>query len=71
MDEDEGWFKGKITWVCFFMSVVQLSVFLAELIKYGELDFGLLASITKGNTNECCQACSRERQSNSSPPSIL
>jgi hypothetical protein len=36
--EDEGWFKGKITWVCFLFSVVQLVVFLAEIIKYGKLD---------------------------------
>lgn len=67
VDEDEGWFKGKITWVCFFMSVVQLSVFLAELIKYGELDFGLLMRNTREMTDECYQACSRERQFNSSP----
>jgi hypothetical protein len=46
VEEDEGWFKGKITWICFFMSVVQLAVFLAELIKYGELDLGLLVRIT-------------------------
>lgn len=44
MDEDEGWFKGKITWCCFFFSVVQLAVFLAEIIKYGELD-----------SPECCR----------------
>ena len=36
--EDEGWFKGKITWVCFVFSVVQLIVFLVEIIKYGKLD---------------------------------
>lgn len=35
-DDDDGWFRGKITWVCFFMSVVQLIVFLVEVIKYGE-----------------------------------
>ena len=40
--EDEGWFKGKITWVCFFMSTVQQAVFLAELIKFGMLHVGLL-----------------------------
>jgi hypothetical protein len=36
--EDEGWFKGKITWVCFVFSVVQLIVFLVEIIKYGKLE---------------------------------
>lgn len=38
--EDEGWFKGKITWVCFVFSVVQLIVFLVEIIKYGKLITG-------------------------------
>jgi hypothetical protein len=52
VDEDEGWFKGKITWVCFFMSVVQLAVFLAELIKYGELGSGVLVRATKDVTDE-------------------
>jgi hypothetical protein len=52
VDEDDGWFKGKITWVCFFMSVVQLAVFLAELIKYGELGFGLLVRAIKDVTDE-------------------
>lgn len=35
-EDDDGWFRGKITWVCFFMSIVQLIVFLVEIIKYGE-----------------------------------
>jgi hypothetical protein len=53
VDEDEGWFKGKITWVCFFMSSVQLAVFLAELIKYGKsLGFWLLVRAIKDMTNE-------------------
>lgn len=34
-DDDDGWFRGKITWCCFFLSTVQLIVFLAEIIKYG------------------------------------
>lgn len=40
LDEEDGWFKGKITWVCFFLSVVQLVVFLAEIIKYGKSGCG-------------------------------
>lgn len=35
-DDDDGWFRGKITWCCFFFSIVQLIVFLVEIIKYGE-----------------------------------
>lgn len=33
--DDEGWFRGKITWVCFAASVVQLVVFIAEIAKNG------------------------------------
>jgi hypothetical protein len=71
LDEDDGWFKGKITWVCFFMSTVQLAVFLAELIKYGTLHVGFWGTIIRWITDEYCQACSRERQSSSSLRSIL
>lgn len=72
-EDDDGWFKGKITWVCFFMSTVQLAVFLAELIKYGMLHVELLGKDYKtGSLTKCCyQACSRERQSSSNPRSIL
>lgn len=31
----DGWFTGKITWVVFVLTVVQLVVFLAEIIKNG------------------------------------
>lgn len=32
----EGWFKGKITWVVYVVSVVELVVFIAEIIKNGK-----------------------------------
>ena len=32
----QGWFTGRITWVVFVLTVVQLIVFLAEIIKNGE-----------------------------------
>ena len=32
----EGWFKGKITWVVYVLTAVQLVVFIAEIIKNGE-----------------------------------
>ncbi len=31
----EGWFRGKITWVVFVLTAIQLVVFLAEIIKNG------------------------------------
>ncbi|GAB7357886.1 hypothetical protein MBLNU230_g0055t1 [Neophaeotheca triangularis] len=33
----DGWFSGKITWVCFTLSVVQLVVFIAEIVRMGVL----------------------------------
>lgn len=33
----EGWFSGRITWVCYFLTVVQIGVFVGELIKNGIL----------------------------------
>ncbi|KAK5122069.1 hypothetical protein LTR85_004315 [Meristemomyces frigidus] len=33
----DGWFKGKITWVVYVLTVVQLVVFIAELVKNGIL----------------------------------
>lgn len=35
-DTKEGWFKGKITWVVFVLTFVQLVVFIAEIIKNGK-----------------------------------
>ncbi|KAF4553801.1 Rhomboid-like protein 3 [Elsinoe fawcettii] len=35
--ERQGWFKGKITWCCFFFSVVQIGVFIGELARNGAL----------------------------------
>lgn len=34
--QKDGWFTGRITWVVYFLTVVQLIVFLAEIIKNGE-----------------------------------
>ena len=69
-EDDDGWFRGKITWVCFFMSTVQLAVFLAELIKYGMLDF--LGRFERRIADEMLlQACLPERPSSSNPRSIL
>ncbi|TKX20981.1 rhomboid-like protein 3 [Elsinoe australis] len=33
----QGWFKGKITWCCFFFSIVQIAVFIGELARNGAL----------------------------------
>ena len=33
---NEGWFTGRITWVCYFLTVVQIAVFLAEIIRNGK-----------------------------------
>ena len=35
-DDEDGWFKGKITWVVFVLTVAQIIVFIAEIIKNGE-----------------------------------
>lgn len=34
---DQGWFKGRITWCCYFFSIVQIAVFIAELARNGAL----------------------------------
>jgi len=31
-----GWFKGKITWVCFILSIVQIVVFVAQIARNGK-----------------------------------
>lgn len=31
--EKRGWFKGKITWVCYILSLIQLIVFIVEIVK--------------------------------------
>ncbi|KAL1647600.1 hypothetical protein SLS61_007230 [Didymella pomorum] len=33
----EGWFSGRITWVVYFLTIVQIGVFVGELIKNGML----------------------------------
>jgi hypothetical protein len=33
----EGWFSGRITWVVYTMTVIQLAVFIAELVKNGKV----------------------------------
>ncbi|KAK3114394.1 hypothetical protein LTR53_007361 [Teratosphaeriaceae sp. CCFEE 6253] len=35
--EDDGWFRGRITWVVFTLTIVQLAVFIAQLVKNGIL----------------------------------
>ncbi|USW53499.1 Putative peptidase S54, rhomboid, Rhomboid-like superfamily [Septoria linicola] len=35
--QEQGWFKGKITWVVFVLTFVQLVVFIAEIIRNGVL----------------------------------
>ncbi|KAF7195622.1 putative rhomboid protein [Pseudocercospora fuligena] len=32
-DREQGWFKGKITWVVYVLTIVQLIVFIAEIIR--------------------------------------
>ena len=34
--DKDGWFRGKITWVVYVLTVAQLIVFIAELIKNGK-----------------------------------
>lgn len=34
----DGWFKGKVTWVCYVLSAAQLTVFIAEIIRNGEYE---------------------------------
>lgn len=31
----EGWFSGRITWVVYFLTLVQIGVFVGEIIKNG------------------------------------
>jgi hypothetical protein len=33
----DGWFTGQITWVVYTLTVIQLAVFIAELVKNGEI----------------------------------
>lgn len=33
--QEDGWFKGKITWACYVLTLAQLIVFIAELVKNG------------------------------------
>jgi len=35
--QEDGWFKGKITWVVFTLSIIELAVFIAQLVKNGIL----------------------------------
>ena len=36
MQMESGWFKGKITWVCFTLSVIQIAVFIAQISRNGK-----------------------------------
>lgn len=33
----QGWFKGKITWACYVLFLIQIAVFIAELVRNGQL----------------------------------
>jgi len=33
----KGWFSGRVTWVVYFMTAVQIAVFVAEIIRNGML----------------------------------
>ena len=33
----DGWFRGQITWVVYTLTVIQLAVFIAELVKNGKI----------------------------------
>jgi membrane associated rhomboid family serine protease len=33
----QGWFKGKITWACYVLFLIQVAVFIAELVRNGQL----------------------------------
>lgn len=48
----EGWFRGKITWVCFVLSIIQLAVFLAEIIKNGMYRMKVLVLLLRRTTDE-------------------
>nr|POF14030.1 hypothetical protein CFP56_03054 [Quercus suber] len=37
---EQGWFRGKITWIVYVLTVVQLIVFIVEIIKNGEYPRG-------------------------------
>jgi hypothetical protein len=44
----DGWFRGKITWAVFVLTVVQIVVFIAEIIKNGK---GSTAPLKHGNAD--------------------
>lgn len=46
----QGWFTGKITWVVFVLTVIQLIVFLAEIIKNGKTFSHTTSSQTQQHT---------------------
>lgn len=62
----EGWFRGKITWCCYVLTVVQLIVFVAQLVKNGKL-YTVLHN--RSHANPKTQASSQKRPSKSTPPS--
>lgn len=35
--KEQGWFKGKITWGCYILFLIQIAVFIAELVRNGIL----------------------------------
>lgn len=41
----KGWFQGRVTWVCYILTIVQVGVFVGELIKNGEFACTILAVV--------------------------
>jgi hypothetical protein len=44
----KGWFSGRVTWVVYILTTVQVAVFVGELIKNGECFFTSLFAIARG-----------------------
>jgi hypothetical protein len=39
--KEQGWFRGRITWAVFFLTLVQFTVFVVEIVRNGALLFSL------------------------------
>ena len=39
---NDGWFSGRITWVVYVLTVVQLAVFVAEIVKNGAITYAVI-----------------------------
>jgi membrane associated rhomboid family serine protease len=40
----QGWFKGKITWACYVLFIIQVAVFIAELVRNSQLQGSPIAT---------------------------